>query len=326
MDPEEVITKISLGLEEEDVFLVISDKENRFFGKKVKDFASKICKTFYLELEEFGRRPLLKYPEEMRKRIEEINPTASCYLAKSREGEISFRISLIDDLVNNFKVKHAHMPGIDEKIWNSGLRIDYRKVKRITERVLSLVKESKEIEVYSERGTEVYVKGFYNWVPDKGVFKKGEWGNLPAGEVFTCPKRIEGKFFAEILGDYFIKYGKLKEPVVFYIESSEVVEIRCKKDTLRKDLEKYIFEGPKNSTRVGEFAIGTNVFLKEVVGNLLQDEKLPGVHIAFGNPFPGKTGAPWNCDVHLDLISLKTDVLVDNKKIMERGRFVGEIL
>jgi len=46
----------------------------------------------------------------------------------------------------------------------------------------------------------------------------------------------------------------------------------------------------ENSDRVGEFAIGTNIELKDVIGEILQDEKYPGVHIAFGNPYGAHTG------------------------------------
>ena len=47
----------------------------------------------------------------------------------------------------------------------------------------------------------------------------------------------------------------------------------------------------ENSDRVGEFAIGTNIELKDVIGQILQDEKYPGVHIAFGNPYGAHTGS-----------------------------------
>lgn len=322
MNPEEVIVKVSLGLKVDDRFLIISDKDNAIFGKKIRKVAEEICDIFYLEIEDFGNRPIVEYPEKMKEMIREFKPSASCYVATTRPGEVSFRISLINDLVKNYKVRHVHMPGLNEKIWNSGLKVDYNKVKEITMKILEITKEAREISVFNDLGTEIYVKGFYKWIPDTGIFhKQGEWGNLPAGEVFTCPKKIEGKFFAEVLGDYFIKYGKLREPVVFEIESSEVVDIRYKDDKLRKELEKYLFEGPENATRVGEFAIGTNIFLREIIGNLLQDEKFPGVHIAFGNPNPEMTGAPWDCEVHLDVISLKTTVVVDGEEIMKRGKF-----
>jgi hypothetical protein len=35
----------------------------------------------------------------------------------------------------------------------------------------------------------------------------------------------------------------------------------------------------EHSERVGEFALGTNTGVTQMIGNLLQDEKVPGVHI-----------------------------------------------
>ncbi len=225
-------------------------------------------------------------------------------------------------LIKKYKVRHVHMPGLDERIWNTGLRADYERVKEVTLKVLDLVKGAKEMSVFNEIGTEIYVKGFYRWVPDTGIFdEQGSWGNLPAGEVFTTPKKIEGKFYAEVLGDYFIEHGRLRNPIVFEIESSEVVDIKGRDEKLVRELEKYLFQEDCVS-RVGEFAIGTNIFLKEIIGNLLQDEKFPGVHIAFGDPIGELTGADWECKYHLDVLSLKTDVFVDEEKIMEKGRFI----
>ena len=53
---------------------------------------------------------------------------------------------------------------------------------------------------------------------------------------------------------------------------------------------------------MGEFAIGTNIGVRDVIGNILQDEKIPGVHIAFGNPYGAHTGAEWDCSTHIDVV------------------------
>jgi aminopeptidase len=53
---------------------------------------------------------------------------------------------------------------------------------------------------------------------------------------------------------------------------------------------------------VGEFAIGTNIGVRDVIGNILQDEKIPGVHIAFGNPYGAHTGADWYSATHIDVV------------------------
>jgi aminopeptidase len=73
---------------------------------------------------------------------------------------------------------------------------------------------------------------------------------------------------------------------------------------------------------VGEFAIGTNIGLKDVIGNILQDEKLPGVHIAFGDPYGAHTGAQWKSSTHIDVVGRKFDIWADDRQIMSAGEFL----
>ncbi|MDH3252018.1 MAG: aminopeptidase, partial [Ignavibacteria bacterium] len=74
--------------------------------------------------------------------------------------------------------------------------------------------------------------------------------------------------------------------------------------------------------RVGEFAIGTNIQLTRVIGNILQDEKIPGVHIAFGHPYAEHTGATWTSSTHIDVVGTGFTVRIDDRSIMEKGRFL----
>ncbi|MDZ7639412.1 MAG: hypothetical protein U5J83_14350 [Bryobacterales bacterium] len=51
---------------------------------------------------------------------------------------------------------------------------------------------------------------------------------------------------------------------------------------------------------MGEFAIGTNIGVRDVIGNILQDVKMPRcIHIAFGNQYGAHTGAPWSSNTHI---------------------------
>ena len=59
---------------------------------------------------------------------------------------------------------------------------------------------------------------------------------------------------------------------------------------------------------MGEFAIGTNIGVKRVIGNILQDEKFPGIHIAFGDPYGNHTGAPWKSTTHIDVVGLEFNI------------------
>jgi leucyl aminopeptidase (aminopeptidase T) len=68
--------------------------------------------------------------------------------------------------------------------------------------------------------------------------------------------------------------------------------------------------------------LGKNVFLKKLIGNPLQDEKLQTVHIAFGDPYSDETGADWEPKTHVDCIMVGSTPIADNKKIKKRGRYL----
>ena len=86
-----------------------------------------------------------------------------------------------------------------------------------------------------------------------------------------------------------------------------------------------------NGKRVGELGLGTLVGLNKFVGNLLQDEKFPGLHVAFGHPFAEETGADWDCPSHIDVITKRATITIvksDGTKetIMKSGIYSDEIL
>ena len=78
----------------------------------------------------------------------------------------------------------------------------------------------------------------------------------------------------------------------------------------------------ENSNRVGEFAIGTNTACTHVIGNILQDEKIPGIHIAFGHPYAEHTGANWISKTHIDCVGRDFDIWFDGEQVMARGKFL----
>ena len=40
-----------------------------------------------------------------------------------------------------------------------------------------------------------------------------------------------------------------------------------------------------------------------MIGVLLQDEKVPGVHLAFGDPYGSQTNADWKSCTHVDVLT-----------------------
>ena len=126
-----------------------------------------------------------------------------------------------------------------------------------------------------------------------------------------------------MVGDYLCaKYGVLeKTPLFIEIENSRIKALRCSNQELLDEFNLYTHTD-ENSDRVGEFAIGTNLAVKKVIGHILQDEKIPGIHIAFGHPYAEHTGADWVSSTHIDCVALHCDIWFDEEKIMENGEFI----
>jgi leucyl aminopeptidase (aminopeptidase T) len=181
------------------------------------------------------------------------------------------------------------------------------------------------LHVTSPAGTDVVAEFLpaYRWIASDGNIIPGKWMNLPTGETYTCPINVNGVAVIDgVLGDHFDrKYGALAAtPVRLHVVNGVVTEISCSNQELERELKKYMDSDPRGR-QIGEFGIGTNIGLEGVVGNMLLDEKHPGVHLAVGDPYGSKTGAPWKSDVHCDGVLLKTTIVADGEVIMREGKF-----
>ena len=126
---------------------------------------------------------------------------------------------------------------------------------------------------------------------------------------------------AMYLGDFFSeKYGVLEHPIRIRVEQGYITEVSSENEALAKEVKEYLFSTP-DGNRAGEFAIGTLTSLTKLSGNLLQDEKMPGLHVAFGNPYPEFTGADWHAKIHVDVIPTCCTIEVDGFTIMHDGKF-----
>lgn len=275
-------------------------------------------------IEEYGARPLTMFPDQMRDDIAAFRPTVTYFAATTPPGELGLRQPLRNFLVGDLKVRHGHMVGITPDVMVDGMCVDYDRVYERTMQVYDIVRKAKTIRVTSPKGTDVTAtfSSKLKWYPCNGRYDKpGAFGNLPEGEVFTTPKTLEGTLVVDVLGDFFSpKYGVLRSPVTFVVKDSVIQDITGKNGALVEEL-RHHFWGHENGRRAGEFAIGTLEGLARLSGNLLQDEKMPGLHVAFGDPLGIFTGADWHSPVHVDVIPTRCTVTVDGQEIMRDGTF-----
>lgn len=276
-------------------------------------------------MEDLLERPATEFPRELADGITAFRPTASFYVGTGQKGELAFRMPMLQLLADELHCRHGHMIGIDDRLMTDGMTSNYEEVYRVTRKVYDIARQARTITVQTALGTDLAATfaPSLKWVScDARYWEQGRWGNLPEGETFTCPQSVDGEIAAEELGDWFAeKYGPFPTPLRIVIRGSRIVAVEGQDEGLLRDFREYIGQHP-NSDRVGEFAIGTNVGLERIVGNFLQDEKFPGVHIAFGDPYAYETGADWECPSHVDALASHATITVDERRIMENGRFL----
>jgi aminopeptidase len=276
-------------------------------------------------LEDVATRPLTDLPLAIADDLE--SSQVSIFAVQAQTNELRSRMQMTDT-VNRCKIRHAHMVNINKRIMLEGMRADFQKVDRLSVKVLETVRKAKQIRAKTPAGTDLVadLNPNYRWVKTSGIISQEKWGNLPGGEVFTTPGEVNGTFVIDgVVGDYLCaKFGDLKaNPLTIQVKANRVIAAHSANKELKDDFWAYTHMD-ENSNRVGEFAIGTNIELKDVIGEILQDEKYPGVHIAFGNPYGAHTGAEWYSSTHIDVVGRNFDIWVDGEQIMRGGQFLIE--
>src|SRR5467141_652445 len=246
-----------------------------------------------LLLEEFGPRPMKAAPADVLEALETADVGVMCMTPQP--GELGARMAIV------------------------------RVVDRLSDSLRERMLRAETLTVKSEAGTKIaahFDRGL-DWVKTSGLISPRYWSNLPAGEVFTTPATVDGTFVCDATaGDHFNgKYGDLQRtPLTLEIRGARLRNVECE----RKDLEEEFWDychTDENSDRVGELAFGTNLGLSEMIGILLQDEKFPGVHIAFGDPYGSQTHANWKSRTHVDVLTRNCDVWIDQDQIISKGRY-----
>lgn len=273
-------------------------------------------------LEDFGPRPHQHLPKEILKSLEKAD--VSIYCVTPQTGEITTRTEMIE-VVERRSIRHAHMVYITPQIMMEGMRADFYAVDEISIKIYELASRTRRIVGTTESGSHIEAEFSpeLRWIKTSGIITKDKWGNLPGGEVLTSPLKINGTFVVDgVVGDYLCsRYGDLRNnPLLLQVENNKLAEATCERKDLLEDFLNYVATD-ENSNRVGEFAIGTNIGVHHFIGNILQDEKHPGLHIAFGNPYPKHTGADWWSNTHIDVVSRNWNIWMDGNQIMENGRF-----
>lgn len=211
---------------------------------------------------------------------------------------------------NKVGVRIASMPRITEySLAEGGMRSDYNKVERLTNRMLDAMRDARQVRITTPYGTNLTLKmGKYSWQSDTGIFrKKGDFGNLPGGELCTAPEEEsgEGTLVVNWMG------STIDSPAKLTVKKGRIVD---GDERIMKSLEEV---GDSGAYLLAELGIGTNPSASDL-SSVLESEKIKGtVHIGIGNnvSYGGSNDVP----NHQDGIMDKPTMIVDGKVIIRDG-------
>lgn len=147
--------------------------------------------------------------------------------------------------------------------------------------------------------------------------------NLPDGEIFTAPVRdsVNGIITFNTVSSY---YGTDFEKICLEFENGKIINATA---NYSEQLNQ-ILDTDEGSRYTGEFSLGINPLIENVMKDTLFDEKIKGsIHIALGNCYEyadnGNSSA-----IHWDIVLIQTteygvgEIWFDGKLIRKDGLFV----
>lgn len=214
---------------------------------------------------------------------------------------------------------------IDQSILDNELSADYNEIAALTRRLANRMAGKKRVHITAPAGTDLTFSIAGREVKaDTGlIHEPGQFGNLPAGEVYTAPLEdsangvlVVDKSFSDLLVERPVRMTFVDGCVISIEGGAEAEEIS------RRIEEAKAKEHGEWCEVIGELGIGTNPKAR-LMGNIMTDEKVMGtVHIAVGNntdhPIGGINPAP----IHLDGVVGTPTLVVDDEVLIEGGRYL----
>ena len=210
----------------------------------------------------------------------------------------------------------ATLPGVTSEMLARVMSDDMEELRRRGSAVAAMLDRGTEARITCDHGSDLRLglEG-RRAIPDSGqLTEPGAFGNLPCGEGFISPATAAGVL---VVDGSMAGVGKVSEPVVLRIEDGHLVE--ASGDDGARLMALLTEHGP-DGTNVAELGIGTNS-KATLTGNILEDEKIAGsAHVAFGAS--AAIGGNVQVPVHLDVVSLRPEVTIDDTPVTLEGRLL----
>jgi leucyl aminopeptidase (aminopeptidase T) len=302
-----------MGTKKNEKVLVISDEHKRKIGLSLFENALRLGhESLYVEMKP-GKQNGEEPPSDVADLMQKFD-VVFCPTSKSLTHTDARRAASAKG------VRVATFPGITEDVMVRGMNADYKKIAKLSIKLVEILGQGKNIRVTAPAGTDILfsIEG-RKAIASKGLFhEKGESGNLPTGETYLAP--VEGTSNGVFVVDGSMAGLGLIKKVNIRIEVENGYATKITGGSLAKKLIQQLDTVGKEARNIAEFGIGTNDSAK-LSGVLLEDEKVMGtIHIALGNNV--SMGGKINVPLHLDGVIKKPTVWMDEKLLMKDGKLL----
>src|SRR5258705_407137 len=145
--------QVCLRIQATERVTVITDEASLEIAAAIVRELEQVGVTYHaFVLEELAERPLAKLPQEILDDLEQAD--VSIFAVRAQRNELQSRMQMTE-VVNRRKIRHAHMVNINRQIMLEGMRADFGKVDRISQKVLDLVRKASRIRAKTAAGTEL---------------------------------------------------------------------------------------------------------------------------------------------------------------------------
>ena len=193
------------------------------------------------------------------------------------------------------------MPGVERRMEDTSFQADYQRVKKYALVLKKMLDGSTGATVRFSTGDSLFIDLRNRTAgADTGeCTQSGQTINFPSGEGFKAPY--------EATDDEIDRFGVSKtKGILPMYDDQEILQAQVHHNQITRvngDSEKagklnQFFSDNPTRRNIAELGIGCNPKAK-VIGNILEDEKVPGLHIAYGTS--SHIGGNITSDIHQDI-------------------------
>ena len=195
----------------------------------------------------------------------------------------------------------ASMPGVERRMEKSAFLANYADVKVYANSIKNMLTNAIAAEVLFSTGDRLFLdlRNRYGKADEGDCSKPGQCINFPSGEGYIAPY--------EAAADEIDKYGESKtEGILPDTQHGSIIKYKVKNNRIvdvlgegkKQDEIRAFFKENDSRKNIAELGVGCNP--KAIVtGNILEDEKVGGLHIAYG--MSTHIGGTVKSDMHQDI-------------------------